>query len=272
MKYDINKDNQGKKYDDDFFILNKTVKNLKFEKELMEKLFPYFWTNKSRIIISCLDEEKVDPLIDMICEGKTDKILSYLSNNSKDDDLTNKDNDKMDKLRKVIIGGDILYKIYHRRIRDFLNRLLNKKMVKDFKPKILKDLVKKLDLPRSNLIQCFYRWRFMKKKNNNNKNVYKDKIDFTMKQKFNFEIINLDEKKKENSMHKESKPINDQKYQFNTDIIYNNIFDFKIIIPENSVFKEKNFKDIKIECKQQKDNCFELTHLRDSGSHAPINF
>ena len=70
----------------------------------------------------------------------------------------NKNYDNMDKLRKVRLGGDILSNIHHRRIRDFITRLY-RKMGKDYRPKIVKDLVKKLDLPRSNLRECFDRWR-----------------------------------------------------------------------------------------------------------------
>ena len=88
MAYDQKKENQGKKYDDDFCKLCKTVKNLKLEKQLMKELFPYFWTNKSRIIISCVEEEEVEPLIDIICEGK---LNEFISNNSIDKDLNNKD-------------------------------------------------------------------------------------------------------------------------------------------------------------------------------------
>ena len=64
----------------------------------------------------------------------------------------------MDKLKKVRTGGDILSNIHHRRIRDFITRLY-RKMGKDYRPKIIKDLVKKLDLPRSKLRECFDRWR-----------------------------------------------------------------------------------------------------------------
>ena len=70
----------------------------------------------------------------------------------------NKNYDNLDKLKKVRNGGDILSNIHHRRIRDFITRLY-RKMGKDYRPKIVKDLVKKLDLPRSNLRECFDRWR-----------------------------------------------------------------------------------------------------------------
>ena len=66
--------------------------------------------------------------------------------------------DNMDKLKKVRQGGDLLSNIHHRRIRDFITRLY-RKMGKDYRPKIVKDLVKKLDMPRSNLRECFDRWR-----------------------------------------------------------------------------------------------------------------
>ncbi len=66
--------------------------------------------------------------------------------------------DNMDKLKKVGQGGDLLSNIHHRRIRDFITRLY-RKMGKDYRPKIVKDLVKKLDMPRSNVRECFDRWR-----------------------------------------------------------------------------------------------------------------
>ena len=59
----------------------------------------------------------------------------------------NKNYENMDKLKKVREGGDILSNIHHRRIRDFINRLY-RKMSKDYRPIKVKDLVKKLDLPR----------------------------------------------------------------------------------------------------------------------------
>ena len=64
----------------------------------------------------------------------------------------------MDKLKKVREGRDILFNIHHRRIRDFITRFY-RKMGKDYRPKIIKDLIKKLDLPRSKLRECFDRWR-----------------------------------------------------------------------------------------------------------------
>ena len=78
--------------------------------------------------------------------------------------------DNMDKLKKVRQGGDILANIQHRRIRDFITRLY-RKMGKDYRPKIVKDLVKKLDLPRMSLRECFDRWRRISEKEKATENI-----------------------------------------------------------------------------------------------------
>jgi len=66
--------------------------------------------------------------------------------------------DNIYKLKKVGLGGDILSNLHNRRIRDFITRLY-RKMGKDYRPKIMKNLVKRLDMPRSSLRECFDRWR-----------------------------------------------------------------------------------------------------------------
>ena len=82
----------------------------------------------------------------------------------------NKNYDNMDKLKKVRTGGDILSNIHHRRIRDLITRLY-RKMGKDYRPIIIKDLVKKLDLPRSKLRECFDRWRRICEKQRTTENI-----------------------------------------------------------------------------------------------------
>lgn len=212
MEYDQKKENQGKTYDEDFFNLCKTVKNLKLEKDLMKGLFPYFWRNKSKIIISCVDEEEIEPFIDIICEGGFDKLLSNLSN--------------IDESNKKDKNENIFTKLFKK---------------KDDKKNNPHSDINNDDINHKNI-------------------VYKDKLGCIIKQKFNFEIIKLDEKKKENLIYKESLPTKSVEIQFNNDIVYNDICDFKIIIPQNSVTKEINNKDIKIVCKQNKDNSFEFIH------------
>ena len=69
-----------------------------------------------------------------------------------------KNYDNLDKLKKVNQGGDILSNIHQRRARDFITRLY-RKMGKDYRPNIIKNLIKKLDQPKSSLAECFYKWR-----------------------------------------------------------------------------------------------------------------
>ena len=69
-----------------------------------------------------------------------------------------KNYDNLDKLKKVRSGGDMLSKIHHRRLRDFITRLY-RKMGKDYRPNIMKGLINKLEKPKTSLAECFNRWR-----------------------------------------------------------------------------------------------------------------
>ena len=69
-----------------------------------------------------------------------------------------KNYDSLEKLKKVRQGGDILSNLHHRRERDFITRLY-RKMGKDYRPNIIKNLIKKLDQPKSSLAECFNKWR-----------------------------------------------------------------------------------------------------------------
>ena len=60
----------------------------------------------------------------------------------------------MDKLKNTLKGGDLLDKIYKRRNNDLMKRLYQK-MQKDYRPKILGNLTKKLDKPHTTLEECF---------------------------------------------------------------------------------------------------------------------
>ena len=72
MKYDQDdKARVNGKYDQEFFELIKVIQKLKLKNELMKNLFPYFHKNKSRIIISCLDEEESNPILSIICGDKS---------------------------------------------------------------------------------------------------------------------------------------------------------------------------------------------------------
>ena len=66
--------------------------------------------------------------------------------------------DNLNKLKKVNSGGDILSNLYHRRQRDFITRLY-RKMGKDYRPYIIKNLINNLEKPKSTLAECFDRWR-----------------------------------------------------------------------------------------------------------------
>ena len=93
MKYDQKFNNNTASYDNDFFKLITDVKNIECEDTNKEKYFPYFWKNRSRISITCLDEKDADNLMKVIsgeniksqikllnmCQDKKclDKILYY---------------------------------------------------------------------------------------------------------------------------------------------------------------------------------------------------
>ena len=88
-----------------------------------------------------------------------------------------KNNNYLDKLKNTLKGGDLLDKIYKRRNNDLMKRLYQK-MQKDYRPKILGNLIKKLDKPRSTLEECFNKWRRINdmKKGNDIIQNYKAKI------------------------------------------------------------------------------------------------
>ena len=93
MLYDQKYNNNIASYDNDFFKLITDVKNIECEDTNKEKYFPYFWKNRSRISITCLDEKDADNLMKVIngeniksqikllnmCQDKKclDKILYY---------------------------------------------------------------------------------------------------------------------------------------------------------------------------------------------------
>ena len=74
-----------------------------------------------------------------------------------------KNYDNLEKLRRVLKGGDILHNMHHRRGRELIHRLY-RKMGKDYRPKILYKLTKELSKPRSTLRECFDRWRRVNEK------------------------------------------------------------------------------------------------------------
>ena len=88
-----------------------------------------------------------------------------------------KNYDNLEKLKLVLKGGDILGNLFHRRLRDLLNRL-NQKLRKDYRPIIINKLIQKLNEPRVSLRECFDRWRRICEKEAEyiNINKYKAKI------------------------------------------------------------------------------------------------
>ena len=260
MKYVQKEENQGKIYDNEFFELSKTVNNLKLKKELMEDYFPYFWANKSSIIMSCIEKDKIEPLVDKICEGKIEEILNpdllkkdeqiqkIIDQNKniikqKDEEIQQLNKEKEDALKKK----DEEIKKKDEQIKQLIEQ---KEEIKKVIQQLNKEKEDALEKKDEEIKTIRYEWEnsIRKSKDNNNKKNYKDHLTFNLKNKFNHEIIFLDEKKKENLMKKGNIPIKNIEIKTNKDFSYNNEFDFKIIIPEN-YFKEKNNKDIKIECK-----------------------
>ena len=81
-----------------------------------------------------------------------------------------KNYDNLTKLKKVNSGVDILSNIYNRRLRDFITRLY-RKMGKDYRPNIIKNLINKLEKPKSSLAECFNRWRRICERQNATENI-----------------------------------------------------------------------------------------------------
>ena len=78
MKYDQTNSNNGITYDNDFFDITQNLKKIKCSKKQMEELFPYYWKNKSRISISCLNEDDADYLMSLIDINNIKKQINYL--------------------------------------------------------------------------------------------------------------------------------------------------------------------------------------------------
>ena len=88
-----------------------------------------------------------------------------------------KNYDNLEKLKLALKGGDIIGNLYHRRLRDLLNRLYQKSR-SDLRPKLLGKLIKKIYEPKTSLRECFDRWRRIceKEVEHININKYKAKI------------------------------------------------------------------------------------------------
>ena len=81
MKYDQEMLKKEEKYDKDFFNITKIINNLTINKELMKDLFPFFWKNKSRIIMDCIDEDEKERILSFLCGEK--KIMHNNDNNER---------------------------------------------------------------------------------------------------------------------------------------------------------------------------------------------
>ena len=85
MKCDQNNSNQDGAYDSDFLQIIEDMKKINCSQEKLKELFPYYWKNKSRISISCLDENSADKLMSLIKFNRVDKQLKILEAFSKPD-------------------------------------------------------------------------------------------------------------------------------------------------------------------------------------------
>ena len=105
----------------------------------------------------------------------------------------NKNYDNLEKLKSVLKGGDLLDNLYKKKLRTPMNKLYEK-LGKDYRPKILRNLIKNLDKPKSTLRECFDRWK---------SKIDKDKTDTNIS-KFKAKIINInfDQIRKRNNRDK----------------------------------------------------------------------
>ena len=78
MKYDQTNSNNGVTYDNDFFNITQNLKKIKCSKEEMKELFPYYWKNKSRISISCFNEDEADHLMSLINKDNFENQIKFL--------------------------------------------------------------------------------------------------------------------------------------------------------------------------------------------------
>jgi len=65
-QYDQTYNNNKVTYDNDFFTLISDIKKIECEDKVKEELFPYFWKNRSRISVTCLNEKDADNLLNRI--------------------------------------------------------------------------------------------------------------------------------------------------------------------------------------------------------------
>ena len=147
----------------DKHTLNKAAKRIYDIIDAKRKIILKYYLYKIR---SDLKNEEIKDLHKQLLKY----IISFMNNKNNRNKLSkclskwklfiesNKNNVYLNKLKSVLKGGDLLDKIYKRRNFDLMKRLYQK-MNKDHRPKILKNLIQKLDKPRSTLNECFNKWR-----------------------------------------------------------------------------------------------------------------
>lgn len=100
MKYDQTNSNNGITYDNDFFNITQNLKKIKYPKEQMKELFPYYWKNKSRISISCFNEDDADHLMTLIKKDNFANQIKFLESFSSTKNL-----DKLNELFEKSYGN-----------------------------------------------------------------------------------------------------------------------------------------------------------------------
>ena len=78
MNFDQDNEKGNDKYDTDFLELTQEIKQLEFKKEELKKYFPYYWKNRSRISVSCLNEDDADELFSFVNKGNIKKQIEVL--------------------------------------------------------------------------------------------------------------------------------------------------------------------------------------------------
>ena len=78
MNYDQDNEKGNDKYDTDFQELTQEIKNLEFKKEELKKYFSYYWKNRSRISVSCLNDDDADELFSFVNKGNIKKQIEVL--------------------------------------------------------------------------------------------------------------------------------------------------------------------------------------------------
>lgn len=206
MEYDHEMLKKEEKYDKDFFTLLKTINNLKIKNELMKDLFPFFWKNKSRLIISCIDEDEKEKIISYLCGDRSK--LNIIGNNK-----CSKNDDKKQKKEELI----------NPKKTDLINDKNNVEKIKKFEN--LK-IIKKEEIT------------FSEKTCHTNKTI--ESVNYlAIKQKFNFKII-LDQKDNNNYIQFNPIILSPEIMKINNNYEYINDISFEITPKEKKIVYKKN--------------------------------